>query len=79
MLNIRTQGIQGKTLSNFKEVGFVEVRPEYSINRITFDDFEGDGNAYHRRKQTHIRILEDKDVIFEGTFYDLINILKPIL
>lgn len=76
MLKIRTQGVLGKDVSNFKEVGFIEVNPDYSDNRIMIDEFEGNGSDYRRRESAKIIIRQGNKDYFEGTFIELLTKLS---
>lgn len=76
MLKMRTQGIRGKDMSYYKEVGFVESCPESNENRILIDDYEGSGKDYHQRQVPKITIMQAHNIVFEGNFSDLVKALN---
>jgi hypothetical protein len=72
---IQTQGIKGGNV-NSKTVGYVYIA-ENDNNFISIDAFTGAGDTYKHRDEKHIIIASDGVNVFEGTFNELINLLKP--
>jgi hypothetical protein len=45
-------------------------------DQIIVDSFEGQGNSYKKREQALITFVMNEEIIFEGTKYELMEILK---
>lgn len=78
-LNILKQGVKGKSVISEK-IGYIEV---YSDNDrlLSIDNFVASGIAYRQRDKPIITIFDGKNspneqVIFEGTFESLIDLIK---
>jgi hypothetical protein len=65
-------GLKSDYLSNYKEDGYVEVRPdteEHCISVTSPDPDKSDDRCL-------IKITQAHNVIFKGTFWELINAIK---
>lgn len=72
---IETKGVKGgKTQS--KEVGYMIACLRNNEDRITIDDFEGQGTTYKQREQQKIEIIHNGEVLFSGSKYDLFELLN---
>jgi len=72
---VQTQGVKGGNTKT-SNVGYVLVELRHEQDRITIDDFEGQGTTYKRRELQKIEIIENGKVLFSGDKYELFTILK---
>lgn len=74
-LSISIQGVRGGNIKEFPKLGFT-CNFVGDNNKIVFDAFVGFGDSYKRREQTRIQIIQGDEMLFQGTFDELANILK---
>ena len=74
-IHLETQGVRGGNTKTQK-VGYVIACLRHDQDRITIDDFEGRGDTYKQRESQHIEIVQNGEVLFSGTKYELFDILK---
>jgi len=74
-ISLTTQGIRGGETKSQK-AGFVLIELRQDQDRITVDDFEGRGETYKQREMLKIEIIQNGDVLFSGSKYELFEILK---
>jgi hypothetical protein len=74
-IHIETQGVKGGNTKTQK-VGYLIACLRHDQDRITIDDFEGQGKGYKQRELQHIEIIENGKVLFSGDKYELFKILK---
>lgn len=73
-IQIETQGVKGGNTKTQK-VGYLMVCLRHDQDRITIDDFEGQGNTYKQRELQKIEVIQNGKVLFSGSKYDLFEIL----
>jgi len=74
-MEINTQSIKGGN-SKTTEVGYILISLRHNQDRISIDDFTGHGDSYKQREQQEIMIIENGNMLFSGTKYELFEILK---
>ncbi|REC60501.1 hypothetical protein DRF65_20780 [Chryseobacterium pennae] len=77
-LAIKTQNKAGNEPKYKENLGLVSI----FINSeawISIDLFEGFGDSYKQREIEEIVISDNGNIVFKGSFGELIQILKPIL
>lgn len=74
-ITITTQGVKGGNTKT-QYVGYVLCELRHNQDRITIDDFEGQGSNYKQREKQLIEIIENGKVLFSGSKYELFEILK---
>lgn len=74
-ITLTTQGIKGGS-TKIQHVGYCLLELRHDQDRITVDDFEGSGANYKQREQQKIQIIQNGAILFEGTKYELFEILK---
>lgn len=80
-INLKIWGVKGGNPQHQENKGSVSIflRDDKleNIGYINADAFNGAGETYQRRDSNIIEIFSDKDgVVFEGTFGELVEILK---
>jgi hypothetical protein len=76
-IEIYTQGIKGGNVKNQK-VGYVLIELRHDQDKISIDDFEGSGDTYKQREQQKIEVIQNGEVLFSGSKYELFDILKAL-
>lgn len=74
-LSLSIQGVRGGKIKEFPKLGFT-CNFVGDNNKVVFDAFVGLGDSYKRREQTQIQIIQGDEMLFQGTFDELANILK---
>ena len=74
-ITITTQGVKGGNTKTNK-VGYALIELRHDQDRITIDDFEGQGDSYRQRELQRIEIIQNGKVLFSGSKYELFDILK---
>lgn len=77
-LAIKTQNKAGNEPKYKENLGLVSI----FINSeawISIDLFEGFGDSYRQRETEEITISDNGNIVFKGSFRELIQILKPTL
>ena len=74
-ITITTQGVKGGNTKTNK-AGYALIELRHDQDRITIDDFEGQGDSYRQRELQHIEIIQNGKVLFSGSKYELFDILK---
>ncbi|MDC8102692.1 MULTISPECIES: hypothetical protein [Chryseobacterium] len=77
-LAIKTQNKAGNEPKYQENLGLVSIFMN-SEDWISIDLFEGFGNSYRQRETEEIVISDNENIVFKGSFGELIQILKPIL
>lgn len=74
-LSLKTQGVKGNSPKWTGKLGYTAnfVGGEMTNNIIIIDAFEGIGKDYKERKECNIEIHSKGNVIFNGTFEELVN------
>ena len=76
-ITITTQGIKGSNTKTNK-AGYALIELRHDQDRITIDDFEGQGRSYRQRELQRIEIIQDGKLLFSGSKYELFDILKGL-
>lgn len=74
-LSLAIQGVKGGLIKEFPKLGFT-CNFVGNNNKIAFDAFSGYGESYKRREQTQIRIIQGDQMVFMGTFDELVKKLR---
>lgn len=74
-IHLETQGIKGGKTKTQK-VGYLIACLRHYQDRITIDDFEGQGANYKQREMQQIEIIQNGEVLFSGDKYELFGILR---
>lgn len=74
-ITITTQGVKGGNTKT-QYVGYLLAELRHDHDRIIIDDFEGNGDTYKKREQQNIQIIQNGETLFNGTKYELFEILK---
>ncbi len=74
-IKIETQGVKGGNTKSIN-AGYAIVCLRHEQDRITIDDFEGQGTTYKQRETQLIEIIENGKLLFSGSKYELFEILK---
>lgn len=74
-IGITTQGIKGRQTKTQK-VGYALIELRHNHDRITIDDFEGQGSNYKQREEQKIEIIKNGETLFSGSKYELFEILE---
>jgi hypothetical protein len=73
-LTVTTQGVKGGNTKTSK-IGYALIELRHEQDRITIDDFEGYGASYKQREVQLIEIIQNGNVLFSGSKYDLFELL----
>lgn len=73
-INLTIQGIKGGN-TKIQKAGYVLIELRHHQDIITVDDFEGTGNSYKQRELQNIQIIQNGETLFEGSKYELFEIL----
>lgn len=74
-IHIETQGVKGGNTKT-SNVGYLIACLRHDQDRITIDDFEGQGKNYKQRELQRIEIIQNGKVLFSGDKYELFKLLK---
>jgi hypothetical protein len=74
-ITLTTQGVQGGNTKT-SNVGYCLIELRHGQDRITVDDFQGTGRDYKQREFQKIEIIENGNVLFSGSKYELFEVLK---
>ena len=74
-IHLETQGIKGGKTKTQK-VGFLIACLRHDQDRISIDDFEGQGANYKQREMQQIEIIQNGKILFRGDKYELFEILR---
>jgi hypothetical protein len=79
-LIISTQGVRGGKVSDYKLIGWMclAINDEggWRNERIDIDSFKGFGESYTIRETPEIRIWSNAEVVFQGTYSDLVKTIE---
>ncbi len=75
-LAIKTQNTKGNEPKYTENLGYVTTFLRHSGDKITVDDFEGQGDSYKQREFTKIEIVNNGETLFSGDKYELFEILR---
>lgn len=80
-IDLLIEGPRGTGMKEFNNKGRCSVLIDTSVygprnNAIIVDAFTGSGKAFKRRYNTLITVCHEGDVIFAGSFYDLVTLLE---
>jgi hypothetical protein len=75
-ISLETQGVRGGGTNKVDTLGSAQIFLRHESDYIFVDDFEGRGDTYKQRELSEILIVENGSILFEGSKYDLFNILK---
>lgn len=76
MLKVRTQGVEADYLTEFRQTGFIEVHPDNETTRLLVNNFKDESSKRIQRENALITIFHFNEVVFEGTFDEIIFKLK---
>lgn len=74
-IQIETQGVKGGKTKTQK-VGYLLACLRHDQDKITINDFEGQGNTYKQRELQWIEIIHNGKLLFAGNKYELFEILE---
>lgn len=76
-LSLKLRGVKGGEPKWIDKMGSVNCFIDYSdYQKIYIDSFQGAGDSYKRREESLITIIKDQELIFEGTFTELVEKLS---